>query len=165
LQYNNKTFYLWYYGYINNNEENKNNIILNSINDKKELIFKIIKPEIENYKDELKNNLNEEKNSIKHSRIISFIESKNLIVIHNFFTENYLTFYKIEKSIKLNIRYIGKIIPRKDQNIFSITNNNCCIINNQYLIIGSLRNKNAKYGGFYIIDLDKIIIVYYISNT
>ena len=24
-----------------------------------------------------------------------------------------------------------------------------------------MRNKNAKYGGFYIIDLDKIIIVYY----
>ena len=52
-------------------------------------------------------------------------------------------------------------MPLQNQNIFSVSTNNCCIFENIYLIIGAQENINNKFGGFYIINLDKVQIIKY----
>ena len=159
LQNNNKIFNLWFYDYINDKEGSDSNN--NCINDKKGLKYRIITP-IKN-KQELKTDLINDNNLIiKYNEIISFIKNKNLLIVHHFCSEPFLTFYKIEESENFNIILIGGIKPRENQNKFSIAHNNCSIIDNKYLIIGSQSNKKEKkFGGFYIINLENIQIVYY----
>ena len=159
LQNNNKMFNLWAYDYIIDKEGSDSNN--NYINDKKGLNYRIITPIIK--KQELKTNLFNDNNLIiQYNEIIYFIKNKNLLIVHHFCSEPFLTFYKIEESGNFNIILIGVIKPRENQNKFSIAHNNCTIIDNKYLVIGSqLNKKEKKYGGFYVINLDSIKIVYY----
>ena len=162
LQNNNDVFNLWEYDYINDNI----NFNLNIINEKKGLKFKIIQPQIK--ANELKTPLiNKDNINIKYNQIIAFIENMNLIIAHHISSRPSLSFYKLEKNEKININIIGEIMPREDQNIFSTAPNNCCIFENNYLIIGAQEKKEYnKFGGFYIINIDKIeIINYYISDN
>ena len=39
----------------------------------------------------------------EYSEIISYIESKNIVVVHNFYSVLNLSFYKLEQNIQLNI--------------------------------------------------------------
>ena len=159
LQNNNKMFNLWAYDYTIDKEGSDSNN--NYINDKKGLNYRIINPIIK--KQDLKTDLISDNNLIiKYNEIISFIKNKNLLIVHHFCSEPFLTFYKIEESGNFNIILTGGIKPRKDQNRFSIAHNNCSIIDNKYLVIGSQSNEKVKkFGGFYIINLDTIQIVYY----
>ena len=148
LQNNNRFFKIWAYGDIPD-KINK---------DKKGLKYKIIYSNIK--KEELKTFLTcENISKIYYNNIISFIENRKLLIVHHYCSESYLRFQKIEETEELNINLIGEIKPRKNQNQFSNAKNNCCIINNKYLIITAIAN--IKYGGFYVINLDTIEIVYY----
>ena len=159
IQSKNNNFNLWYYENINNNKDNNN--INNSINDEKGLNYRIINTIIE--KEELKTKITNENNEfiIRYREIISYVISKNLLIVHIFSSEPYLLFYKINQDKKLNIILFDQIKPREDQNKFSISHNNFIIIENKFLIIGAKSNDSNKYGGFYVINLDKIEISYY----
>ena len=162
LQSKNNNFNLWYYDYIGNNKDNNN--IYDSINDEKGLNYRIINTTFGT--EELKVKLINENNKfiIKYSEIISYVITKVLLIVHIFSSEPYLLFYKIKHDEKLNIvniYLIGELKPRKDQNKFSITHNNSIIIEKKFLIIGAKSNKSNKYGGFYVINIDKIQISYY----
>ena len=151
LQNNNRFFKIWGYGDI----PDKINKFKNGL--KYKIIYSNIK------KEELKTFLMCENNSIiNNNNIISFIENKKLLIVLHYCSESYLRFYKIEETEELNINIIGELKPRKDQNQFLNVINNCCIINNKYLIITA--KANIKYGGFYIINLDTIKIIYYYSE-
>ena len=160
LQSKNNNFNLWYYDNINNNKDNND-----SINDEKGLNCRIINTTIdtEKFKATLINENNE--SIIKYREIISYVINKNLLIVHVYSSEPYLLFYKIKQDENLNINLIGEIKPRKDQNKFSISHNNNIIIENKFLIIGAKSNDSNKYGGFYIINIDKIQISYYYQES
>ena len=159
MQSKNNNFYLWYYDYIRNNKDNNN--INNSLNEEKGLNYRIINTTIE--KEELKTKITNENNEIitRYREIISYVISKNLLIVHIFSSEPYLLFFKINQDKKLNVILTGEIKPREDQNKFSISHNNSIIIENKFLIIGAKSNDSNKFGGFYIINLDKVEISYY----
>ena len=161
IQSKDNNFNLWYYDYIKNNKDNNN--INNCINDKKGLNYTIINTTTTIDREELEVKItNKNKDSINRYReIISYVISKNLLIVHIFSSEPYLLFYKINQDKKLNIILIGEIKPREDQNKFSISHNNSIIIENKFLFIGAQSNDSNKFGGFYIINLDKIEISYY----
>jgi len=163
LQSKNDNFNLWFYDNINNNKDNNN--INNSINDKKGLIINdIIETTFES--EELKMKLISENNKYKilYREIISYVIKKNLLIVHIFSIEPYLLFYKVNQNEKLNLNLIGVIKPREDQNVFSVSHNNSIILENTFLIIGAKLNNSKKYGGFYVINLDKIEISYYFQE-
>ena len=161
LQSKGKEFNLWYYDYINNNKNNNN--INNSINDKKELIiYDIIETTIE--KEELKSKLITKDNisNNEYREIISYAANKNILIVHILSNEPSLLFYKLKQDEKLSLILIGEIKPREDQNKFSDIHNNCIILESNFLIIGAKLNENSNnYGGFYVINIDKIEISYY----
>ena len=159
IQSKNNNFNLWYYDNIINDKDNNN--INNSINEEKGLNYRIINSTTE--REELKTKITNENNEFitRYREIISYVISKNLLIIHIFSSEPYLLFYKINQDKKVNIILIGEIKPREDQNKFSISHNNFIIIENKFLIIGAKSNDANKNGGFYIINLDKIEITYY----
>ena len=164
LQNDYRYFKIWTYGKIPAGKKYEYGL-------KYKLIYSNIK------KEELKTHLMKNDISIIiYHYIISFIENKHLLIIHHYYSESYLRFYKIEETKELSINIIGELKPKKNQNKFSNDHNNCCIINNKYLIIAALSNKNNnddkkenkeeknKYGGFYVINLDSIEIIYYYSE-
>jgi hypothetical protein len=148
---NNFDFNLWFYDKINNN--NKKGLIINDI----------IETTFE--KEELKTKLISINNKfeIKNKEIISYVINKHLLIAHIFSKEPSLLFYKVKKNEKLNLILIGEIKPREDQNIFSNFKNGSIILEDKFLIIGSKYN-NHNHGGFYVIDLDKIEISYYLEE-
>jgi len=163
LQNKNNNFYLWCYDNISNNKNNNNNN--NSINDKKGLIINdIIESTFE--MEELKTKIINENNELKiiYREIISYVINKNLLIVQIYSIEPYLLFYKIKQDEKLNIILIGKIKPKKEQNNFSFSHNNSIILENKFLIIGTILNYSNNRGGFYIINLDKIQIAYYFQE-
>lgn len=130
---------------------------------KKGLNYKIINTNIK--KENLKAHLIGSNNSkIIYNEIIAFIENKHLFIVYHFTSESYLTFYKIDQTKEFNINIIGELKPKKNQNRLSKAHNNCCVINNKYLLINAIANINYKFGGFYIINLDTIQIIYYYSE-
>jgi len=150
MQSKNNNFNLWYYNYNYDN---------NSINNEIGLNYTTINTTIE--REELKTKLTNKNNEFITRQIISYVISRNLLIVLIFSSEPYLLFYKINQDKKLNVILIDEIKPREDQNKFSISHNNSIIIENKFLIIGAESNDSNKFGGFYAINLDKIEMPYY----
>ena len=148
MQSKNNNFNLWYYNYNYDN---------NSINNEIGLNYTTINTTIE--REELKTKLTNKNNEFITRQIISYVISRNLLIVLIFSSEPYLLFYKINQDKKLNVILIGEIKPREDQNKFSISHNNSIIIENKFLIIGAESNDSNKFGGFYAINLDNALLL------
>ena len=114
----NVDFSLWYY------DEKENN-----------LKHKIIKSNINSI------NIIITENNNKQYRMIKYIKNLRMVIVLVVCNSSYLLFYEIDDKNKenkiLNLKLIGKTTLKKEDNNFSSTHNNCCIINDKYLIIGS----------------------------
>ena len=143
LLYASKEFTLWYF----DKEEQK-------------LDYKKIEPKLlEKYEPIIKKYMNQNK-----YREIIYVENKKLFIVQMFYPQKSIEFYTIDiKSKEFNIMLMEKIILHEVDNNFSNSYNNCCLINDKFLLIGAKKNtKNIDNdGGIYIINIEKYQIIKY----
>ena len=169
------------------------------------LQYEIVKPHLNNFDVNIINN-----KTTNRFKTINYVKNKSIFIIHaTIGSSHYLLFYKVDEQNKtlkdINITLIGNIALKNENNIFSPVYNNCCTLNDKFLLISSqykeiekegdkedkedkgdnkdkkdekkkedkenleVRNviedkkKSIKFGGIYLISLEKLEIIRYFT--
>ena len=124
------------------------------------LDYKKIEPKLlEKYEPIIKKNINQNK-----YRELIYVENKKLFIVQIIYPKKSIEFYTIDANSKeFNLILMEKIILEMDDNNLSNSYNNCCLVNDKFLLIGAKKNTRNidNEGGIYIINIDKYQIIKY----